>query len=57
MKLKDFIYDPDLRKATIFLEETEPIQLENLLMILREDEEEDESGGDDWENIIFGENN
>ena len=37
MKLKDFVYDKDRMIATIWVEETDPVQLENLLMILRED--------------------
>jgi len=57
MKLRDFIYDEELKKANLFLEEVEPIQLENLLMILRGDEEEQEDEGENWEEIIFGENN
>jgi len=55
MKLKDFVYDPELRKANIMLEEVEPIQLENLLMILRDEEEEKDDNQTDYLSIIFGE--
>lgn len=55
MKLKDHVYDKDRKIATIWLEDTDPVQLENLLMILREPplESQDEQ---DYDTIIFGGN-
>ena len=54
MKLKDYVFDSDLQKATLFLVEVNSVQLENLLMILRDDpkEPQDET---DYNAIIYGE--
>lgn len=54
MKLKDYCYDQDRRVATIWIVETDPVQLENLLMILREPPEESQDEVD-YDSVIFGE--
>ena len=51
MKYKDHIYDDELKTATIWLTEVEPVQLDNLLMILKEPKEDNSSS--DLEEIIF----
>ena len=54
MKLKDYVYDKDLEKATIFLEEVKLVQLKNLLLILQEDPDDPEFNKEvDYEEIIF----
>jgi len=57
LRLKDYVYDKDLKKANIFLEEVEPIQLENLLLILEENPDDPEFNKEtDYEAIIFDDN-
>lgn len=59
MKLKDFVYDVDLKKATIFLEEIGPEQLENLMLILDDGKEKEGCAGEkvDYSRIIFEDSN
>ena len=55
MKLKDYVFDPDRGLATIWLEEVLPVQLENILMILR-DEPETNLNSVNYDSLIFGDN-
>ena len=52
MKYKDHIYDPDLKTVTIKFVEVEEFQLENLLLLLK-DEPEQPQDQVDYEEIIF----
>ena len=54
MKLKDYVFDKENCKATIWLDEVNPIQLENLLLILREGPKEPQNEVD-YNTVIFGE--
>lgn len=53
MKYKDHVYDKDRKIATIWIEETDQVQLENLLMILREDNPKESQKKDNFDTIIF----
>ena len=55
MKYKDHIYDLDLKTATIKLVEVEKVQLENLLLLLKEEPEQSQDEMS-YDTIIFGEN-
>lgn len=57
MKLKDHIYDEDLRKLTVILEDVNPEEIEDLLLICFNFQDEGEIPKDDFESIIFGDEN
>ena len=54
MTLKDYIYDPDRKVATIWLEKLEPDHLEKLLAIFRAANPEPKQEFD-YDAIIFNE--
>lgn len=54
MKYKDHIYDPDLKTLNLKLVEVEEIQLENLLLSLKEPPKQPQ-GEVNYGVIIFGE--
>ena len=55
MKVKDHIYDEDLKKLTVVLEDVKPEDLEDILLICFNFQDEDELPKMDFEAIIFEE--